>query len=389
MRFTRPDVPDPLHVAYCTNVHPGESLDEIVAQLRTYAGPVRERLGWPRLGVGLWLARPVATELAAPGAMATLRDVLAELGLEVVTLNGFPYRSFHGEGDKTRVYRPDWSEPERVAYTLDLARILARLLPEDVQDGSISTLPLAWRERWDADRAAACAHNLRRAAEGLAELQDATGRRIRLAVEPEPGCRIETTGQAAVAVAALETEHVGVCLDLCHLAVQFEEPGAALVVLAEHGVAVPKVQVASALEVATPDRPTVRDALARFDEPRFLHQVRTAASGGAQGCDDLPAALAGGLPDDTPWRVHFHTPLHAEAVPPLATTQPLVADGLTHLVGRATPVTRHLELETYTWTVLPPDRRPAGAAALADVLAAELAWVAERLGGLGWTPEPA
>ena len=157
-RFRHPSG-DIVHVAYCTNVHPAEDLAGVIEQLRRFAGPIRAALGEPRLGVGLWLAAPLAASLRAePDALAQLRDALTELALEVVTINGFPYKAFQADVVKLDVYRPDWTTPERARYTLDLAWVLARLLPADVTSGSISTLPLGWREGWTEEhtRAAAC-----------------------------------------------------------------------------------------------------------------------------------------------------------------------------------------------------------------------------------------
>jgi hypothetical protein len=379
----------PLHLGYCTNVHPAETVDGIVGQLRRLSARVREQLGWPRLGVGLWLPRPAATELADPSAHPRLRETLDELALEVVTLNGFPYRGFHEEVVKHRVYRPDWTEDARVAWTLDLARILARLLPDDVRTGSISTLPLGWREPWAPAADAVAVEHLRAVGDALAALEEETGKRILLAIEPEPGCRVETTGQAATVVERVGRPHVGICVDLCHLAVEFEDPDAAIADLERRGVVVAKVQVSSALRVADAADPAVRTALAAFDEPRFLHQVR--AGGGPDGvrarADDLGEALAGVVPAAGEWRVHFHAPLQAAAMPPVQTTRPQLEAALDRLVGPGRLLCRHLELETYTWSVLPPERRPADDESLAAALAEELAYGAGQLRALGWAGE--
>lgn len=373
MRFRHPDG-STVHLAYCTNVHPVDTMAGVLSTLDRYAVPVREALGVPRLGVGLWLAREAVTELLAyPAGVARLAAALAGRGLEVVTLNAFPYRGFGDEVVKGRVYEPDWTTAERLAYTLDCATVLAGLLPPDVSYGSVSTLPLAWREPWDGDRQAAATGQLAALADGLAELAAATGRDVRVGLEPEPGCVVETTAQAAALLPA--GPRVGVCLDACHLAVQFEEPAAALDRLAAAGLAVVKAQVSCALEAAGGE-----PALAGFVEPRFLHQVRTAAGAGT---DDLDAALAGGLPVGEDWRVHFHVPLHAPPQPPLRSTAAELTRTLGVLVGGPAPRTAHLEVETYTWQVLPPEARPRTGAELVAGIAAELAWTADRLGELG------
>ncbi|HET6705278.1 metabolite traffic protein EboE [Amycolatopsis sp.] len=359
-----------VHLAYCTNVHQAEDLDGVLAQLARFGEPVRERLGVPRLGLGLWLARPVASELAGdPAAVNRLKRELAARGLEVVTLNGFPYQGFHDPVVKHKVYRPDWSTPERTRYTLDLARLLAELMPDDAVRGSVSTLPLGWRTEWRGDNG-----QLEVLAKGLAEQE----RPVRVAFEPEPGCVVETTAQAASLLSEVDKEWLGVCLDACHLAVGFEDPAAALGRLEAAGLAVVKLQASAALEAPEPADPVTRAALESFVEPRFLHQSN---EGAPPGADDLDLALAGGLPGRAPWRVHFHVPLHADPAPPLTSTRPVLAATLAELFGGATARTDHVEAETYTWQVLPD--APADDTGLVAGIAAELDWTRRQLAALG------
>lgn len=422
-----------LHLGYCTNVHPAQDLPGVVSQLRRYAAEVRRRLDTPLLSVGLWLAAPVAAHLAGDaGALRRLRAALDAHGLEVVTLNGFPYRSFQDPVVKHAVYHPDWTRPERLDYTLDLARVLAGLLPADADRGSVSTLPLAWRTPWDPRRADTCRRALDRLAAGLADLESRTGRRVRAAFEPEPGCVVENTDQAVAALAGTDTERLGVCLDLAHLACAWEQPEQALATLAAAGVPVVKVQVSAALEIDDPRG--AREMLREWAEPRFLHQVsgpraaevrrgglhrisgarpsdvpddvphpatgpatpdirgharHPTASPGTPGvrADDLGEALDRDLPG--PWRIHYHVPLHAEPVAPLGTTVQVLRAGLDALLSGPQPACDHFEVETYTWGVLPEARRPATDGDLADGIAAELSFARDEFMMRMWGLEPA
>ncbi|WP_128378957.1 metabolite traffic protein EboE [Streptomyces cavernae] len=384
MRFRHPDG-STVHLAYCTNVHPAENLDGVLAQLRDHCEPVRRRLGRDRLGIGLWLAKDAAHALVTdPSALRALRTELDRRGLEVVTLNGFPYEGFGAQEVKYRVYKPDWADPERLAHTASLARVLAGLLPDDVTEGSISTLPLAWRTADDPVRAATARAALTTLAERLDALDELTGRSIRVGLEPEPGCIVETTADAIAPLTAIGHDRIGVCVDTCHLATSFEDPRTALDALATAGVPVVKAQLSAALHAEHPHLPEVREALAAFDEPRFLHQTRVSTAAGLRGTDDLGAALQGdALPDAAPWRAHFHVPLHAAPAAPLTSTLPVLRAALTRLVGGPTPLTRHLEVETYTWQALPPELRPRARTQLADGIAAELTLVRDLLTDLG------
>ncbi|MFG1670720.1 metabolite traffic protein EboE [Streptomyces sp. Y7] len=386
MRLRHPDGTT-VHLSYCTNVHPAEDLDGIVAQLSRFAEPVRRRLGAGRIGLGLWLAAPVVAALDTdPAAVRALRAELGRRGLEVVTLNAFPYTGFHAPTVKKAVYRPDWTEPERLAHTLACARVLTALLPADVGHGSVSTLPLAWREPSSPDRHDLLRRNLDRLAEGLAKIAADTGRAVRVGFEPEPGCLIETTGQAAGLLDAVDREWLGVCLDTCHLAVAFEEPGPALARLAEARLPVVKTQASCAVHVDRPTDPGARAALAAFAEQRFLHQTREAGADAVLAVDDLPEALDGSLPGEGPWRIHYHVPVQRDLPPPLRSTRPELAAALTELLGGATARTDHVEVETYTWPVLPG---APGGTALAEGIAGELAWTRDILTDLGLTLEDA
>ncbi len=390
MRFRHPDG-SLVHLSYCSNVHPAEDLDGVVGQLADWAVPIRERLGWSLLGVGLWLADDVARELDAdPDARARLRTAVADAGCEVVTLNGFPHAGFHDEVVKHRVYEPDWTTRQRQDHTLRLARVLASLLPGDVPMGSISTLPLGWRTDFDEAATAAGRAGLDRVAAALDDLERDTGTRIALAVEPEPGCRIEDTNQLADVLDGADGDHLGACLDLCHLAVQFEDATEALARLDQAGVVVHKAQVSAGLHLAAPARDHRGTASAHADSP-FLHQVRERDDDGAlRSADDLPEALAapsdGGLPGTGTWRVHVHLPVHHDDAD---TTQADLRASLAALVGGPTCRVRHLDVETYTWHVLPSERRGAPDDPTSQVvhgIAAELDWTADRLRELGLAP---
>lgn len=379
-----------LHLAYCTNVHPADEAEGVIAQIDTFARPVREALGADRLGLGLWLSAAAARTLRHhTGTRLRLKAALRDAGCEVVTVNAFPYGAFQAPVVKQAVYHPDWTTPERLGYTVDAAWVLADLLPDDVARGSISTLPLAWRTPWDQTRAAAGRAHLQQLAEELGRIEDESGRTIRVGLEPEPGCLVETVEEAATALAGLGTDRIGVCLDLCHLATGFTTAQDALTVLREAGLPVVKAQVSAALHAQDPA--ASQGALRSFSEDRFLHQVRRRT---APGWDDLPEALAqvapssgtaatGAPADEEAWRVHFHLPLHAQpADPGLRGTQDELRASLAALVGEVAH-TDHLEVESYTWSVLPAAQRPTTDAQLSRGIAAELDWAVDTLASLG------
>lgn len=392
------------HLTYCTNVHRGESWSETFEALQRHLPAVKRQVSPAApLGVGLRLSAAAAKALDQPAAFDALRDMLDREGLYIFTINGFPYGRFHGTRVKERVYAPDWREPERLAYTDRLAALLAALLPPDDIGlaGSISTVPGAFSDAASSPTARdEIAAALIRHAASLAALEDRTGRRIVLALEPEPMCLLETTAEAvgffedhlfgAAAVAhfaalsgraptsseALLRRHFGLCLDVCHAAVEFETPAESLTLLRGAGIAVAKLQLSSALAVERMDATTAA-SLRRFDDGVYLHQVVGRGPDGLARFLDLPDALAAwadGTTTATEWRVHCHVPVFHHAIDPFGTTQPMLLDMLA--IQRAEGISAHLEVETYTWDVLPPELRAGDVDA---AIAREMAWVRDRL----------
>ncbi|NUR86067.1 MAG: xylose isomerase, partial [Nonomuraea sp.] len=226
----------------------------------------------------------------------------------------------------------------------------------------------------DTGAADLAARRLGQLAAGLAAVESATGRVIRVGFEPEPGCVVETTGQAVARLAGVDPDRLGICLDLAHLACAWEEPAAALKELGRAGLPVVKVQLSAALESAEPD------VLREYAEPRFLHQTRNPAG---EAADDLGEAFERSMRG--PWRVHYHVPLHLTPSAPLTTTVPVLRAALAELAGGPRPLCDHFDVETYTWGVLPPALRPHDPEQLAAGIAGELDFARAELHELGVT----
>jgi sugar phosphate isomerase/epimerase len=385
------------HLTYCTNIHAGEPLDEVMSSLARHLPAIKARVSADRpLGVGLRLGFAAASGLREPGAMDELKRFLAAGGYYVFTINGFPYGAFHGKAVKEDAYKPDWSDPQRQAYTDHLADILSELLPAG-QDGSVSTVPCTFKP-WAQGRLEAITDYLIRHVAHLAGIARRTGQTIALALEPEPYCYLETieetvaffkerlfdrkgvarlaalAGLSAADAEAAMRRHIGVCYDVCHAAVEFEDPKASVEQLRANGILIAKLQLSSALKVAAFDQESARH-LAAFAEPVYLHQVVQKSNGSLRRFVDLPQALAAsGGATGAEWRVHFHVPVFLEQMTHFGTTQSFLAAILA--LHRADPISRHLEVETYTWDVLPPSYRETD---LSSAIARELNWVKAQL----------
>lgn len=391
------------HLSYCTNIHPGESWAETRRNLGTYLPPLKARLSPEAdFGIGLRLSARAAAELVAPGALEQALDDLGSRGLYVYTVNGFPYGTFHGQPVKEQVYLPDWRAPERLEYTDLLADLLAQLLPAGMA-GSISTVPVAFRRtvEGEADLERAAQAMLRHVAH-LVQIERRTGVKIALAIEPEPCCWLETTPEtvtffeqhllspAGLSRLAREADiapgprteeavrrHLGVCLDLCHAAVEFEDPVESLAALRRAGISIPKVQLSAGLRVVHVTPSTVA-RLRDFQDDVFLHQVVERRSGdpALRRYEDLHQAFAAFDADpaaDREWRVHFHVPIFHADLGEFQTTRDAVETLLR--AHRRAPVSAHFEVETYTFGVLPAQYRGSD---VVTSIEREVRWAAEQ-----------
>ena len=386
------------HLTYCTNIHAGEPLGEVMASLARHLPGIRAgvRSDAP-FGVGLRLGHAAAEALRDASALEGLKRFLAKGSYYVFTINGFPYGAFHGRAVKEDAYKPDWSDPHRLAYTDHLADILCALLPEG-QEGSVSTVPCTFKP-WAEGRLGAIVENLIRHVSHLVSIGKSKGKVISLALEPEPYCLLETieetvaffnehlfsragiarlaalTGLSAADAESAMRRHIGVCYDVCHAAVEFEDPKASVERLRADGILIGKLQLSSALRLARVDAESAQH-LAAFAEPVYLHQVVQKADGRLQRFVDLPQALAEApRAAGAEWRVHFHVPVFLEKMEHFGTTQSFLAEILR--LHRAEPISLHLEVETYTWDVLPASYRNVD---LSAAIARELNWVKAQLG---------
>jgi hypothetical protein len=358
-------------LTYCTNIHPAESWEETFSKVRQYVPAVKAAVSpESSFPIGLRLSGKAASQ-AAPAQAALFHDWCGEHDCYVATVNGFPFGAFHHVPVKESVYLPDWRHPDRLAYTRRLATLLAGWLP-DGRPGSISTVPIGFRRAVSAAELPVAMANLRRALEFLDHLAQETGSEITLALEPEPGCILETTRDLVEFFARLRLpdnlrHFLGVCYDCCHQALQFETPAESLALLAAHDIRLGHVQVSSALRLLQPDLNPMR----RFCEPCYLHQtVGRRRDGTLLRFDDLDPALAASPAEVEEWRIHFHVPVFIDQLRDCATTQPFLREILP-LFAPGLP----LEVETYTWTVLPPDLRTEE---LTSSIIREINWVRDH-----------
>lgn len=408
----------PFFLTYSTNVHPGETLAEVEASLSKHTVRVAKAVspGKP-FGLGLRLSRPAVDALHDDeAARKALVASLGEKDLFPFTLNVFPYggvgkQAFHAARVKEQVYVPGWDSADRVEYTRRAATVLADLLGPR-EHGTMSTIAGVFRGQGVASATReAVRRGVVEAAAHLWKLHAERGKLITLCLEPEPFTMIETTDEAiaffkdelwakgAAELAALTRlndgqaeqalrQMLGVCFDACHLAVMMEDLAGSLVKLDKAGVRIGKFQLSSAIELQQPSRNLHGAArLFQFCEPRYLHQVVGKQPGGKilKLLDLTPqfAEQNGEWEKCERWRVHFHVPIYLPAIGPLHTTQEDLALALDKVVTKG--LCPHLEIETYSWDVLPKSARVGGPKDVEECLGREFEWVGRELTRLGCT----
>jgi len=376
-----------LHLAYCTNIHRGSDWTETLASLEKYTLAVKEQVCPDRpYAIGLRLSDLASRQLSEPPTLDAFRRWLQQHHCYVFTINGFPFGQFHGTKVKEQVYRPDWTHPERLGYTNRLFDLLAQLVPEGIE-GSVSTLPGSFKEFiTTAEQRGQIAENLWRCIDHMDQVAARHGRRLHLGLEPEPLGLFETSAETVCFFNEMERHRpgdqrlrtfLGVNYDTCHLAVEYEEPTEVVDAFQKEGIRISKLHLSSALQV-TPDK-SARQWLQRFADDIYLHQVVARTAEGTLRRDrDLDVALAQ-PPGDEEWRIHFHVPLHASHLPHGKTTAAHLL-GLLDLLAKKRELCSHLEMETYTWEVLPEELR---AKSVVEQLVSEYEWCLGQLARRG------
>lgn len=395
------------HLSYCTNIYPGESWPDHFEALKRSFPYIKSQVSNDQpMGIGLRLSNAASLELIRDEELAAFKAWLSGNNAYVFTMNGFPYGDFHHAVVKDKVHTPDWTNPERREYTLRLFRILEKLLHPDM-DGGISTSPLSYKYWFETEAARAEAkktatQNILHVVEELIRIKRSKGMLLHLDIEPEPDGLLETGAEfidwfendlvpmaRQVLVQNLQMtaeqaessvkEHVCLCYDVCHFAIGYEPHSAIIEELSLKGIRIGKIQISAALKASIPDdlhaRARITEAFSKFNEPTYLHQVvMRQRDGRLLRYRDLPDAISANenaLVNE--WRAHFHVPVFSEDLGLLQSTQ---SDIITVLnVQKAAPFTNHMEVETYTWEVL-PDRLKAP---LNLSIIRELNWVKNTL----------
>lgn len=397
------------HLTYCTNIHPGETWDEVYQNLKQYLPPLKKELSPDKpFGIGLRLSHVASKELLSHDVLEEFKQWLKEQDLYVFTMNGFPYGGFHHQEVKDNVHKPDWTTEARLGYTVRLAKILAELLP-DGMEGGISTSPLSYKpwllEEDDAKKKSVyttSTDHLLELVEALLEIKQKTGKTIHVDLEPEPDGLLENTKEVInyykewllpAGIKKLKDtkdldkdaaqkaiyKHLQICYDVCHFALAFEKTAEAFSKLRHAGINIGKIQLSAALKTDLPEdvetRAGIAETMSTLAESTYLHQVvERSEDGELTHYPDLTFALQHiRKPNAVEWRTHFHVPLFTKEYSGLQSTQEDVAEVLRLL--QQEQVTKHLEVETYTWEVLPEEIKKD----LSTSIQRELEWVLKTI----------
>lgn len=391
-----------LHLTYCTNIHPGQNWKSTFDSIREYVPGIKERVsGNEPFGLGLRLSNKASEELELGTNMSNFQEWLTKNNVYVFTMNGFPYGNFHDERVKDMVHAPDWTTIERLTYTKRLFKQLSELLPKEM-NGGISTSPITykyWHKTQEETIGAfeVGANHMLQVARYLFELEERTGKYMHLDIEPEPDGLLENSDEVLAFFSeyllpigipffknelglnefeseALIKKYITVCYDVCHFSLAYEEPTDTFTKFKEQNIVVGKIQVSAALKIVfngTDDK-TIWQELSKFNEPTYLHQVTEKIGDNVKTYNDLPVILEKkGVHKEL--RAHYHVPIFLEKYGSLFSTQDHIIKTINCIADN--PVSQHLEIETYTWDVLPSDLKQD----LTECIVREIEWLKKRL----------
>ncbi|KQC29421.1 xylose isomerase [Flagellimonas eckloniae] len=395
-------ISDYYHLTYCTNIHPGENWKITFDNLEKYVPLIKKEVAPnENFGLGLRLSNKASEELGFEKSLESFKNWLDDQGVYVYTMNGFPYGNFHGERVKDMVHAPDWTQIERVNYTKRLFKQLAYLLPKGIS-GGISTSPISYKywHKTDALKKKALvegAKNMVQIATQLFQIEKETGKYMHLDIEPEPDGLLENSDEVVdffhnyllpigcpqlkseLGFSQIEAEncikkYLTVCYDVCHFSLAYEEPEETFHKFESNGIKVGKIQVSSALKILFNDGDTdlIWKSLKQFDEPTYLHQITEKTETGVKTYSDLPELLKE-KKSFSELRAHFHVPIFLEKFDGLSSTQDQILKVVKFLKNNK--VCDHLEIETYTWEVLPINLKKE----LASSIVREMEWLKAKL----------
>jgi sugar phosphate isomerase/epimerase len=392
-------------LSYCSNIHPGEDWKEHFAILKTSIPEIKAAVSpTERLGLGLRLANQASIDLFENENFEDFKNWLEANEVYVFTMNGFPYGNFHNVVVKDKVHAPDWTTKERADYTIRMFELLAKLLPENLEEGGISTSPLSYRFWWNTPESLENAtqtatKNILLVVDALIDIFEKTGKTLHLDIEPEPDGILENSeefinwytryllpmgikhlvdkGYSTQDATSIIKKHITLCYDVCHFAVGFENPQEVIDKLDNAGLKVGKIQISSAVKVDFSENAEEKlKTIAQYNEPTYLHQVVAQKKDGSfLKFPDLTEAITAFNEEISEWRVHFHVPLFLESYGLVGSTQSDIVE--TIKVHKNKLFTHHLEIETYTWGVLPSEFQ----APLNESIIREINWVKGLLNG--------
>ncbi|TAH27534.1 MAG: xylose isomerase [Cytophagales bacterium] len=396
------------HLTYCTNIHSGETWKEIFENLKKYIPEIKPHIAPKQLfGIGLRLSNIASEELCEAPRIEEFKKWLIKNECYVFTINGFPYGNFHHQKVKDNVHLPDWSNSLRFDYTKRLIHILEQLLPQGVS-GGISTSPISYKP-WFLGNLATD-ENIYNSASNylislvfeLHQIEKIKNKIIHLDIEPEPDGLIENTKElidffnnfllksgaeqlskllnTSIAESkSIILKHIQVCYDICHFAIAYEKPIEVYQMLQENNIKIGKIQISAALKTNIPsnieDRNKIKTSLLPFVESTYLHQVSALLPNGKiYQYRDLPDALAQ-LPntEEIEWKTHFHVPIFIKEYGILSSTQNEIKEVLE--LQKKEQISEHLEIETYTWEVLPENLK----ISIEESIIREYLWVINNL----------
>lgn len=303
---------------YCCNIYPLSSLDDFIHLLKITQPQIAKVLNKDPFKMGLWAPNFLLDELMKEKNIELCKNLMREHNLDVITFNGFPYSKFHGETVKEKVYLPDWSQKERLMYLKKVSQFAHAL---DSKTTVISTLSGGFLPDDSIEKKNTYIENMLEWVQWASYYEKETGFIAKVALEPEPYNTLQSSKDIISLWSDLKEEaaklnieastlnkYLGICLDVCHFSVIYENPTYVYKTLKQNHIPVHKFQL-SISPKWTPENKISLEQFFGLDEPVYLHQSFASTENKVESFLDLHLAKQANLKGAKEWRTHFHIPL--------------------------------------------------------------------------------
>jgi hypothetical protein len=360
-------------LSYCTNIHFGESWEEVFYILKFHSRKLRNAfLKMDQFGIGLRLSNSSIINLSKSSFFFDFLFWLKINNFYIKSVNGFPYSFFGSNYIKDNVYLPDWSNFKRYIYSRRIIILFSNFLNKN-NFGGISTLPLSYKYFFcNYSYNNLYIKSIKYLYSLLILLNDIYVNNkifIHLDIEPEPDCVVSNTLDyinffkkwlldriilyfLKKKIHMFILNYFRICFDICHSSVEFESICQSFNSIFLFNIKFGKFQISSSLKI---DKMNFYNSyvFSYLPETPYIHQVygKTFYDNIITYKDISLAHILLYKKKIVEYRIHYHVPIFFDKYEIFESTQQYIIEFFKLLKKRNAFYI--FEIETYTFDILP------------------------------------